>query len=85
MKITLGTFTTFAASVVVGCTAAVAFASAAAVSQVAPALRPATTKPVEVIRLQPVVVTVSKATYDALRAQDTEIARSNDARKVNRG
>ena len=85
MKISLGTLTTFAASVVVGCTAAIAFASAAAVSEVAPALRPVPARPVEVIRLQPVVVTVSKATYDALRAQDTAVARSNDARMVTRG
>ena len=85
MKMTLGNLTTFAASVVVGCTAAVAFASVAAVTQVAPALLTPPAKPVEVIRLEPVVVTVSKATYDALRAQDTAVPRTNAARKENRG
>ena len=37
------------------------------------------------VRLEPVVVTISKARYDEIRATTTEFARSNDARKVTRG
>jgi hypothetical protein len=87
MKTTLGTVVTFAASVVAGCVAAVAIASAAAVSQVAPSIRPRVqTMPADVIRLDPVVVTVSRTYYDAVRATSTEaLARSNDARKTTRG
>lgn len=86
MKSTLGTCATFTASLVVGCAAAIAFASAAAVSQVAPSLRtPVQTAPVEVIRLEPVVVTISKASFDAVRAGSTELARSSNVKKVTRG
>lgn len=86
MKTTFGTVTTFAASVVFGCGAAIAIASTAAVSQSAPSLRQgAPAAPIEVIRLEPVVVTISKARYDEIRATRTEFARANDARKVTRG
>ena len=83
MNINLGKMTTFAASVVLGCGAAIAIASTAAVSQSAPSLRQGA--PVEVVRLAPVVVTISKARYDELRGSNTELARSTDARKVTRG
>ena len=83
MKTTLGTLTTLAASVVFGCGAAIAIASTAAVSQSAPSLRQ--TAPVEIVRLEPVVVTISKARYDELRATTTQFARSSDTRKVTRG
>ena len=86
MKTTLSTLTTVAASVVFGCGAAIAIASTAAVSQSAPSLRQtAPVAAVEVVRLEPVVVTISKARYEELRATTTELARSNDARKVTRG
>ncbi|MEO8937896.1 MAG: hypothetical protein ABI277_12105 [Burkholderiaceae bacterium] len=85
----LSTFITFLAAVVVGCGAAVAIASTAAVSQVAPSLRPATqTTPQEVIRLAPVVVTISKNAFDGIRNEarsETELAGANAARKVTRG
>lgn len=83
MNTTLGRMTTLAASVLFGCGAAIAIASTAAVSHSAPSLRRDT--PVEVVRLEPVVVTISKARYEELRATTTELARSNDARKVTRG
>ena len=82
MKTTLATVTTFAASLVFGCGAAIALASTAAVTQAAPSLRQA---PVEVIRLEPVTITISKARYDEIRATTTEMARSNDGKKVTRG
>ena len=76
---------TFVASVVVGFGAAIAIASAAAVSQAAPSLRPvAQAAAVEVVRLEPVVVTVSKTYYDAVRTE-TELARANASTKVTRG
>jgi hypothetical protein len=74
---------TFAASVVVGCGAAIAIASAAAVSQAAPTLRHSPAAP-EVVRLDPVVVTVSKTYYDAVQ-RETVLVRANDAKKVTRG
>lgn len=86
MKTSLASLTTVAASVVFGCGAAIAIASTAAVSQSAPSLRQAApAAPVEVVRLEPVVVTISKARYDEIRGQTTQFARSNDARKVTRG
>jgi hypothetical protein len=74
---------TFAASVVVGCGAAIAIASAAAVSQAAPSLRHTPAAP-EVVRLDPVVVTVSKTYYDAVQ-RETVLVRANDTKKVTRG
>lgn len=86
MKTTLGTLTTFAASVVFGCGAAIAIASTAAVSQSAPSLRQTTPAAVvEVVRLEPVVVTISKARYEEIRGESTAVARSNDTRKVTHG
>jgi hypothetical protein len=75
---------TFAASVVFGCGAALAAASVAAVSHSATSLRnvPA---PVEVVRLEPITVTVSKATFDAVRQEETTFARAESAKKVTRG
>lgn len=88
MKTALQNCMTFAAAVAVGCGAAIAIASTAAVSQAAPTLRtPVRTTPVEVVRLEPVVVTVSRSTFDAVRKESaaTELARTNDVRKVTRG
>jgi hypothetical protein len=86
MKSTLGTLTTFAASVVFGCAAAIAIASTAAVSEAAPSLRQAApTAPVEVIRLEPVTVTISKTRFEEIRAEGTALARSNGDKKVTRG
>ncbi len=86
MKTTLSTAMTLAASVLFGCGAAIAIASTAAVSQAAPSLRhTAPSATVEVVRLEPVVVTISKARYDEIRNTTTEFARSNIGRKVTRG
>ena len=69
MKTTLASAMTFLGSVVVGCGAAIAIASAAAVTKEAPQLRTnANVAASEVIRLEPVTVTISKARYDELRA-----------------
>lgn len=85
MKPTLSDITTFVASVAVGCGAAIAIASTAAISEAAPSLRPQVQPaPVEVVRLDPVVVTVSKTYFDAVRFE-REVARGADARKVTRG
>ena len=86
MKTTMTTIITVAASILFGCGAAVAIASSAAVSQVAPSLRTTTqAAPLEVVRLQPVVVTISKEGYERARTEATELARANAARKVTRG
>ena len=86
MNNTLANITTFVASLAAGCGAAIAIASTAAVSQAAPMLRPvATPAPIEVVRLEPVVVTVSKARFEAMRTEPTELARTVDTRKVTRG
>ena len=86
MNTRLGNITTFVASLAAGCGAAIAIASTAAVSQAAPSLRPIETPaPLEVVRLAPVVVTVSKARFDAMRNEPTELARTVDTRKVTRG
>jgi hypothetical protein len=77
---------TFCASVAFGCTAALAAASIASVSQASPSLRNAPTPvaaPVQVVRLEPITVTVSKATYAAVR-NETAFAAAN-AKKVTRG
>ncbi len=77
---------TFVASVAVGCTAAIAIAAAASVSESAPTLRgkPAA-ESVQVVRLDPVVVTLSRATFDAIRSEETALARADAARKATRG
>jgi hypothetical protein len=87
MKSTTTQAMTFAMAVVVGSAAAIAFASAASVSQVAPALRTNVSTPVDVIRLEPVVVTISKTAFDTARHEETQaqVARSNEAKKVTRG
>ncbi len=74
MKISLTTVTTFAASVAVGCGAAVAIASSAAVLQAGPSLRSMPVAAPLVVRLEPIVVTVSKAGYEAMRDQPTVLA-----------
>ncbi len=82
----------FAAAVVVGGGAAIALAAITSVSQSAPALHARTTPTVEIVRLEPVVVTLSKARFDAIRAEakvdgavDTAVARATDSRRVTRG
>jgi len=75
---------TFAASIAVGFSAAVAIAGAAAVSQASPTLRRIQPAP-DVVRLDPVVVTVSKKFFDAVRSEDTAVARTTSDRKVIRG
>ena len=86
MNVVLHTCITFAASVAVGCGAAVAIASTAAVTSAQPTPRPVAAPATAVVRLDPVVVTVSKSYFDAVRNERaTEFARSNDTRKVTRG
>ena len=88
MNITVHTCLTFAASVLVGCGAAVAIASTAAVGPALPSVRStAPAAPREVVRLEPIVVTVSKPYFDAVRNERaaTEVARSSDVRKSSRG
>ncbi len=86
MNTTRSTIATFAASILFGCGAAIAIASTAAISQSAPSLRQTVqAAPLEVIRLAPVAVTISKARFEEIRAQDTALARSNDGKKVTRG
>jgi hypothetical protein len=75
---------TFAASVMVGLTGALALASAAAVSQAAPTLRHATAAATGVVRLEPVVVTVSKDYFDRVRGAETALACTTDAKKARR-
>ncbi len=72
MKSTLSTVMTFMGSVTIGCGAAIAIASAAAVTREAPTLRtpPVQAVPVEVIRLEPVIVTISRDRFEAVRQQE---------------
>ena len=89
MKTTLTSVMTFVAAAAVGCGAAIAIASTAAVTRES-SLRPASVKsvPQEVIRLEPVVVTISKTRFEAVRNEiqrDTEMARNTDSRKTIRG
>ena len=90
MKTTLTSVISFVASAAVGCGAAIAIASTAAVTQESSMLRPAAVKsvPQEVIRLEPVVVTISKSGFEAMRKEiqgDTKVARGADIRKASRG
>ncbi len=83
---TVNTVITYAATVLFGCAAVIAIASTTAVTKVAPALHVNTPAPaVEVVRLEPIVVTISKARFEELRAQDTQLARAQDAKKVKHG
>jgi hypothetical protein len=76
---------TFTASVLVGCGAAIAIASTAAVSHSAPSLRTSDRAAPEIVRLEPVVVTVSKGYFEKVRSEETAIVRAAEARKVARG
>jgi hypothetical protein len=84
-SISLGRAMTFTAAVLVGCGAAIAFASAAAVSQAAPSLRTSGSAVTEVVRLEPIVVTVSKGYFEKVRSEETAIVRAAEAKKVARG
>jgi hypothetical protein len=84
-SISLGRAMTFTASVLVGCGAAIAIASAAAVSQAAPSLRTSGQAAPEIVRLEPVVVTVSKGYFERVRSEETALVRAAEARKVTRG
>ena len=91
MKTTLTSVMTFVAAAAVGCGAAIAIAIASTATLThASMLRPASVKsvPQEVIRLEPVVVTISKTGFEAVRKQmqdDTQMARNLDSRRANRG
>ncbi len=89
MKTTLTSVMTFVGAAIVGCGAAIAIASTAAITHEAPMLRPASIRsvPQEVIRLEPVVVTISRSSFEALRKEmqdETQLARNKD-RKAGRG
>ncbi len=89
MKTTLTSIMSFVAAAAVGCGAAIAIASTAAVTHEASLLRPAVKSvPQEVIRLEPVVVTISKSSFEAMRKEmqgDTQFARGADLKKASRG
>lgn len=90
MKTTLTSVMTFVAAAAVGCGAAIAIASTAAVTRDSSRLRPAPVRsvPQDVIRLEPVVVSISKTRFEAVRNEiqrDAEIARNTDSRKTSRG
>jgi len=74
---------TFAASLAVGFGASIAIASVAAATHVAPTLRHGQAAP-EIVRLEPVVVTVSKKYFDAVRGDDTALACTTAPRKPTR-
>ena len=88
MNTTLGNVMTFVGSVAVGCGAAIAIASAAAVTHEAPSLRSKPMQrtqqpaPAEVIRLAPVVVTISNERFEALRNAGTGESKLADAPEV---
>ncbi len=80
----VGNVLTVVASVAAGCAAAISIASTAAVVE-APALHQRAQT--EVVRLEPVVVTISKQAYETVRNEEraaTALARANVA-KTRRG
>lgn len=87
MKNALGNLVTFVASAAVGCGASIALAGAAAVTREAPNPRLVPkAAPIEVVRLEPITVTVSKQHYEAVRRQiqlEQEIAA--EAARTKRG
>ena len=87
MKTTLTNAVTFLATV--GCGAMITIASTAAITHESSLFRPVPVKaaPQDAIRLDPVVVTISKSGYEAARKQmlgDTKMARDNNG-KVRHG
>ena len=90
MKTTLTSIVSFVAAAAVGCGAAIAIASTAAVTHDSSMLRPAAVQsvPQQVIRLEPVVVTISKSSFEAMRKEiqgDAQVARGADVKKASRG
>ena len=90
MKTTLSSVMTFVAAAAVGCGAAIAIASTAVITHESPMLRPASihSVPQDVIRLEPVVVTISKSSFEAAREEtqgDAQVARGTDGKKAIRG
>ena len=82
----IATLTTFAASRVGGAGAAVAVTGTASVRDLGPTSQSTTSAaPVQVVRLDPVVVTISKARFEEVRLEETAVARAADAPKVKRG
>ena len=87
-KIVVGNVLTVVASVAAGCAAALSIASTAAVTEVAPVLRHQQAAQGEVVRLAPVVVTISKEAFETVRNEEraaTELARANGMAKTRRG
>ncbi len=90
MKTTLTSVITFIAATAVGCGAAIAIASSAVITHELPMLRPASVKtvPQEVIRLEPVVVTISKSSFEAARKEmsgDAQMARDSSGKARHHG
>ena len=84
----IATLTTFAASLLVGGGAALAIAATAAVGDGARTPRSTvspTPLPLDIVRLEPVVVTISNARFEEVRAEETALARAAEAQKVKRG
>lgn len=90
MKTTLTSVMLFVAAAAVGCGAAIAIASTAVITHESSMLRPLGVRsvPQEVIHLEPVVVTISKTSFEAVRKEmqgDTQMVRGADSRKTSRG
>lgn len=82
----VGNVLTVVASVAAGCAAAISIASTAAVTEASPMLRQSAQT--EVVRLEPVVVTISKQAFETVRNEEraaTELARANAVAKTRRG
>lgn len=83
----VGNVLTVVASVAAGCAAAISIASTAAVTEASPVLRQQAAQ-TEIVRLEPVVVTISKQAYETVRNEEraaTELARANAVAKTRRG
>ena len=82
----LGNVLTVVASVAAGCAVAISIASTAAVTEASPTLH--RQPQAEVVRLEPVVVTISKQAFETVRREEraaTELARANAVTKTRRG
>lgn len=82
----VGNVLTVVASVAAGCAVAVSIASTAAVTDASQMRRQP--QQIEVVRLEPVVVTISKQAFETVRNEEraaTELARANAVAKTRRG
>lgn len=82
MNAKLNSLLTFVAAVGGGAVITVAGATVVSLSAATPIASPVAT---EVVRLDPVTVTVSKARFDEIRTEETAIARANAPHREVRG